>query len=337
MEYEYLKKYWWLVLVVIPLVVALIGIVPPLLDGPAPSGVIKLHHTEFSGDLFFTNIEVILDQYEGIHGDPLTDQELIGKIELGFNLVQNKNYEKAIQLFREVSSETRLPSIENNLGVLYAFKNDFENARTFYQKAIEKDPEYQPVYLNLGLLDEREGKVEEAIKHLSKAPDLKEAQKLASKIEGKMKKGRPSPGLGAISISNIKARTVEVYSQESSGGHPSFAGFAGYISPEAMTLQVPTGVFKLKFANHFLEKVEVRGGETTEILLGAIAMPTLTRRTVEVYSQESSGHATYSTGFAGYISPETNRLQLPAGTYKLKFAKHFVENIVVQPGEEVVL
>ena len=261
MASEYPKKYWWLVLVAIPLVAALIGIVPPLLKGPAPTGVIQIHNTQFSGDLVFANIEVILGQYERTHGEPLTDQELIGKIELGLNLVQNKDHEKAIQVFREVAAETRLPSIENNLGVLYAIKNDFEKARTFYQKAIEKDPEYQPVYLNLGLLDEREGKAEEAVKHLRKAPDLKEAQKLASKIEEKMKKGRPSPGLGAISISNIEARTVEVYSQESSGCHPSFAGFAGYISPETNRLQLPAGTYKLKFAEHFIENIVIKPGE----------------------------------------------------------------------------
>ncbi len=337
MATEYPKKYWWLVLVIVPLVAALIGIVPSLLKGPAPPGTIQIHNTEFSGDLLFANIEVILSQYERIHGEPLTGQELIRKIELGLNLVQNKDYDKAIPLFREVADETRLPSVENNLGVLFAMKNDFENARAFYQKAIEKDPEYQPVYFNLGLLDEREGKPKEALKHLRKAPDLNGAQKLASRIEEATKKVSSSPGLASIAIPNLGTRTVEVYSQESSAGGTYAAGFVGTISQKARILQVPPGVYKLKFANHFLERIEVGGGESKEILLGAIGMPTLSGRTVEVYSQESSAGGTYAAGFAGIVSPESTRLQVPAGTYKLKFAKHFLENIVVRAGKEVVL
>ncbi len=74
MATEYPKKYWWLVLVIVPLVAALIGIVPSLLKGPAPPGTIQIHNTEFSGDLLFANIEVILSQYERIHGEPLTGQ-----------------------------------------------------------------------------------------------------------------------------------------------------------------------------------------------------------------------------------------------------------------------
>jgi hypothetical protein len=143
--------------------------------------------------------------------------------------------------------------------------------------------------------------------------------------------GSPSQqpaGLGAITIANLNTRTVEVYDQSSSADHQYVAGYAGSISPTTTTLQVPTGTYKLKFDKHFVERVVVTSARPSEIRLGTISLPNLAR-TAEVYEQSSSADHQYVAGYAGSISPTTTTLQVPTGTYKLKFDKHFVERVVV--------
>jgi TIR domain len=64
---------------------------------------------------------------------------------------------------------------------------------------------------------------------------------------------QPPAGFGAITIANLTTRTVEVYEQNSSGINFMAAGYAGSISPPEITLQVPAGTYKLKFANLFVQ------------------------------------------------------------------------------------
>ena len=142
-----------------------------------------------------------------------------------------------------------------------------------------------------------------------------------------------SPSLGAIRIANLIAGNVEVYSQSSSGTNYYAPGYVGTLSPASPTLQVPAGTYKLKFDQLFVEHVEVGRGQS-DIVLGAISIPNLAR-TVEVYSQSSSGTNYYAPGYVGTLSPASPTLQVPAGTYKLKFDRLFVENVRVEAGKTV--
>jgi hypothetical protein len=146
---------------------------------------------------------------------------------------------------------------------------------------------------------------------------------------------RQLAGLGAIKIANLKTRTVEVYDQKSSGTGYLAAGYAGSITPTTPTLQVPAGTYKLKFDRLFVEQVAVTPAHSSEILLGTISVPNLTR-TAEVYDQTSSGTGYLADGYAGSITPATPTLQVPAGTYKLKLANLFVQPIRVEPGKTVI-
>ncbi|MEO8259666.1 MAG: TIR domain-containing protein [Acidobacteriota bacterium] len=145
--------------------------------------------------------------------------------------------------------------------------------------------------------------------------------------------GSPPPqgvGLGAIAIPNLKTGTVEVYGQSSSAAGTYSQGYAGTLSSTTTTLQLPAGTYKLKFNNHFFENVVVTTTRSREILLGTISLPNLAR-TAEIYDQKSSAAGTYSVGYAGTLSPTTKTLQVPIGTYKLKFDNHFFENVAVTP------
>ncbi len=127
--------------------------------------------------------------------------------------------------------------------------------------------------------------------------------------------------LGAISLPGLSGRIVEVYDQQSNN-------WAGNISPKEKILWVPAGTYKLKFASYYLEGIEVGTGKSTEIQLGSISMPNLSERIVEVYDQQSDS-------WIGNISPKEKALEVPPGTYKLKFGNHFVENIAVEAGQQV--
>ena len=140
--------------------------------------------------------------------------------------------------------------------------------------------------------------------------------------------GQQPVGFGTVKVTNLKTRKVEVYEQGSSAEHIYAAGYAGTISPTAITLQVPTGTYKLKFDQLFVEHVAVTSAASPEILLGAISLPNLTRK-VEVYGQSSSAEHVYAAGYAGTISPTETTLQVPAGTYKLKFDQLFVEHVAI--------
>lgn len=143
-------------------------------------------------------------------------------------------------------------------------------------------------------------------------------------------------GVGTIKLTNLSARSIEVYDQNSPGEASWQPGYAGALSPETPALQVPIGTYKLKFSNHFLERVVVKSGGDTQISLGGIAIDNLTRA-VEVYDQKSPGEASWQAGYAGELSPKNPALHIPAGVYKLKFANKFVENVRVESGKTVRL
>jgi hypothetical protein len=140
--------------------------------------------------------------------------------------------------------------------------------------------------------------------------------------------------LGTISLPGL-SRVAEVYEQSSSGGNFTVPGFTGRISPTATALQVPAGTYRLKFDQLFLERVAVTSARSTEIVLGTISLPHLSR-VAEVYEQSSSGGNFTVPGFAGRISPPATALQVPAGTYKLKFDQLFVQPVRVESGKTVV-
>ena len=151
-------------------------------------------------------------------------------------------------------------------------------------------------------------------------------------------------GIGSIKIANLKTRTVEVYDQKSKASSFTDDGYAGKITPTTTTLQVPAGTYKLKFGDYgglFVEHVVVNAARSSEIVLGTISIPNLTRE-VGVYDQKSKASSFTDDGYAGKITPTTTTLQVPAGTYKLKFGDYgglFVEHVVVNAARssEIVL
>ena len=59
-----------------------------------------------------------------------------------------------------------------NLGMLYANANELARARTTFERVISTGSDYPTVYLQLGLLDQKEGRHREAIRNMERFLEL---------------------------------------------------------------------------------------------------------------------------------------------------------------------
>jgi tetratricopeptide (TPR) repeat protein len=170
---DYPKKYWWAILLVVPIAVAAIGVIPPLLNAlkPTPSPlppVVPITNNKFASDLYF--ITQIANS-----GDAANTQGAQQAIQRATGLVQDADYANAISLLEQAAAQYQLPTIYNNLGVLYANAANLQKAQQAYQNALKIDPNNQVANYNQGLLKQAQGKPEEAARYFDKAPDLKKS------------------------------------------------------------------------------------------------------------------------------------------------------------------
>lgn len=136
------RKYWWLVPVGVPILVAIIAIVPQVLKRPAapaaPTGttVIGSGNVINYGTLI-TNVNVFTQEYERQSGRPLSE-EITKQIQAALAAAQQNNHAESIRLFEQVAKVAPVPSIYGNLAVEYAQVNKPEDARRAFELSKEK-------------------------------------------------------------------------------------------------------------------------------------------------------------------------------------------------------
>ena len=127
------RKYWWVVAVAVPVLVALIAIVPDLLKSSSGSagGTTSTPNATITGDnntisfdysthnTFVTNVNVIAREYELQTGRPLGD-DLRAQIEAAVKAARDSNHAESIRLFEKVAAAAPVPAVYHNLGVEYA-------------------------------------------------------------------------------------------------------------------------------------------------------------------------------------------------------------------------
>ena len=137
------RKYWWLVAVAVPVVVALIAIVPSLLKssggpGSANTATITGNNNTVTFDYstthntFVTNVNVIAREYELQTGRPLSD-DLRRQIEAAVTAATQNNHAESIRLLEQVAQAAPVPAIFNNLGVEYAKTQNVEASRRAFE------------------------------------------------------------------------------------------------------------------------------------------------------------------------------------------------------------
>src|ERR1700680_178722 len=105
------KKYWWAAAIAVPLLGAVIGILPSLLKKEAPS----ISISRDSHDLNFQPITVIEREYRQKTGQPLPP-DVQQQIEQALQLLKQERYEDSIPLLRAAAEKAPTPSALTDLG-----------------------------------------------------------------------------------------------------------------------------------------------------------------------------------------------------------------------------
>jgi len=133
------------------------------------------------------------------------------------------------------------------------------------------------------------------------------------------------PARGTIEIKNTQDG---VYILDQQTGEKK-----GYSGSSNKPVQVPVGTYKLKFPNFVVEGIEVGPGEKKSIdastLVGWISIPN-TQDGVYILDQQTGEKK-------GYSGSSNKPVQVPVGTYRLKFPNFTVDGIVVEAGQRVVV
>ena len=166
---DYAKKYWWAGAIAVPIVVALIGLMPSVMNR-ADSGATYIANTQLGGDMYFvTNVS-------------LANSELENQLEQAVRLIKQGDFAQSVPLFEELAGKTQSGALYNNLGVAHAAIGNLRAARQAYEKAMALNPNDAGVALNLGLIHKAEGNLKEAQKHFENAGAHKGAAENAQVI-----------------------------------------------------------------------------------------------------------------------------------------------------------
>lgn len=142
---SYPRKYWWVVVVAVPIVVALIAAFTDLLKSDATSGPATtitgdnntVNYDYSTHNTFVTNVAVIARQYEAQTGRPL-DADMKRQIERAVSAALKDNHTESIRLFEQVAASVPVPAVYNNLGVEYKKVQNFEASQKAFETAKAK-------------------------------------------------------------------------------------------------------------------------------------------------------------------------------------------------------
>ena len=136
------RKYWWVAVVAVPVVLAIIAILPRLLE--SPGGASGGTNTTISGNnntvsfdysthnTFVTNVNVIAREYELLTGRPLSG-DLRQQVEAALAAAMQSNHAESFRLFEKVAEGAPVPAVYNNLGVEYAKTQNPEASRRAFE------------------------------------------------------------------------------------------------------------------------------------------------------------------------------------------------------------
>ncbi len=134
------QKYWWAAAVAVPVLVAIIAIIPSFLKKESPS--VKI--SQDSHDLNFQPVTVIEREYQEKNGKALPP-DVEQQIEQALQLLRQKRYEDGIPLLQAAAVKAPVPSVLTDLGHALATAGKSNAAQAAYTQAASLDPSNQQV------------------------------------------------------------------------------------------------------------------------------------------------------------------------------------------------
>ncbi|MEE8106371.1 MAG: tetratricopeptide repeat protein [Planctomycetota bacterium] len=141
------SKKWWIVGVAVPILAAIIALVPGLISGG--KGGDRYNNVGIVGDPTFNNLNLVIEQARKA-GHQLSD-EMLGLLDKAMALVKSKDYTKAIPILKEVAVAAPVPALLNNVGAAYLATKDWEQARPFLERALVGSESNSPARTNFEL------------------------------------------------------------------------------------------------------------------------------------------------------------------------------------------
>ena len=143
------KKYWWLVGIVVPIIVAIIAIAPPLLREDAGETIsYEVNGTQIIGDVAFNNMNIIVEQARQMLGKEVPE-DLLKSLHQALKFIQSKEFYKAIPALESAKSVVPVPAVFNNLGAAYLATGNKDRAKEYFEKALDRMPNEETANFNL--------------------------------------------------------------------------------------------------------------------------------------------------------------------------------------------
>jgi hypothetical protein len=134
------KKYWWAAAIAVPLLVAVISILPPLLKKDSQG----IQISQDSHDLNFQQINVVEREYLQKTGQPLPP-DLRQQIEQALQFMKQERYADSIPLLRAAAEKAAVPSVLTDLAHALAITGKSNEAQALYDQTAAADPSNQQV------------------------------------------------------------------------------------------------------------------------------------------------------------------------------------------------
>jgi hypothetical protein len=152
---NYPKKYWWLILVIVPLTGALIQY-QPWKTGSGPSGGAgtSISGNQFLGSAIVGNVSLVMN--EASKAGTSLDPGLVELLKDAARLSNAGQHDAAVAKIEQVRSSSRtvaaLPSMQNSLAIEYLAAGKTNEARQTFEEVLKGDAANKTAWAGLGQL-----------------------------------------------------------------------------------------------------------------------------------------------------------------------------------------
>jgi len=146
---NYARKYWWVAAIIVPIVVAVIGLIPETRSnaGGLPGITLDSH------DLNLTSIPVIEGEYKAKTGQELPP-DVRQRLQQAQTLIEQRRFDEGLPMLRQTAESLQLASLFGELGTALALAGKKGEAEAAFLKASSTDPNNRAAIAGRRFFDE---------------------------------------------------------------------------------------------------------------------------------------------------------------------------------------